>query len=710
MSGLPAEEPGPVQVPPLDVPRDESEDVRLLIVEDDEDDYLITRDLLVDQGRMRIAVDWAETYGAALKAIRGQSHDVYLIDYRLGERTGLELIREAFASRPAAPVIMLTGQPVAEIDLEAAALGATDFLTKQQLHAAELGRSIRLALSHHKAERSALAARAFDDGIWDWDLAAGVIYSSPRLSGILGLGEEALEVDPDDFLELVDAEDARRLRSVIEAHLAGETQSLEAEFRVRHQDGSWLWVEVQGLVSRDVRGSPRHMAGALRDTTDRHVVQQRLEHEALHDTLTGLPNRTLFLERVEHTLQGSARETAAGCALLFLDLDGFKQTNDTLSHAVGDQLLIAFAERIAGAVRPGDTVARLGGDEFTVLLERLVEQTEATVIAERIVRAMDAPFEIEGSELRVSVSIGISLNAGAQSPAELISAADIAMYDAKRQGRGRWSLYDERMRRRVTDRRARQDELREVIEQGRVEVHFQPVLALADSRLVGLEALPRWPPERAPVEPSEFIATAEECGLIGVLGEHVLRSALLALAGWRRAGLVDESLWVSVNLSVGQLSDAALVDHLRAGTAGRGVPADRLRLELVESTLVALERSGPLLSEIVQAGIGLHVDEFGTGHSSLAMLHRLPIRALKLPRELVAATGGRRVPAMTRSVIAVAHSLGAVAVGAGIETETQREVLAELGCDGGQGPGLAPVLTADGITDLLRQRPHGLVA
>ncbi len=701
MRSLLAEETGSVDRPSRDAPRAEPEDVRLLIVEDDEDDYLITRDLLADQGKMRISVDWADTYEAALAAMRGQSHDVYLIDYRLGERTGLELIREAFASRPVAPVIMLTGQPVAEIDLEAAALGATDFFTKQQLHAAELGRSIRLALNHHKAERSALAARASDDGIWDWDLTAGVMYSSPRLSGILGLSEEALEVDPEDFLGLVAAEDATRLRTVIEAHLAGETPSLEGEFRMRHRDGHWLWVEVQGLASRDVNGTPIHMAGSLRDTTDRHVVQQRLEHEALHDMLTGLPNRTLFLDRVEQTLQGAARETSAGCALLFLDLDGFKQINDRLSHAVGDQLLIAFSERIAGAVRPGDTVARLGGDEFTVLLERLVEPAEATVIAERILYAMRAPFEIEGNELHVGVSIGISLNAEDQSPAELISAADVAMYDAKRQGRGRWSMFDERTRRRVSSRLARQDDLRDVIEQERLEVHFQPILALADRRLIGLEALARWPRDRTPVEPVEFIAIAEESGLIGALGEHVLRSALHALAGWRREGLADDSLWVSVNLSERQLSDAALVDQLRAGTADFDVPADRVRLELVESTLAVLERSGPLLSEIVQAGIGLHVDEFGTGYSSLTMLHRLPIRALKLPRELVAASGGRWVPPMTRSVVAVAHGLDAAAIGSGIETETQCELLAELGCDGGQGRLLAPVLEADRVAELL---------
>ena len=431
------------------------------------------------------------------------------------------------------------------------------------------------------------------------------------------------------------------------------------------------------------------------------MVHQRLEHEARHDRLTGLPNRTMFLDRLEHTLVGAARYLALESALLFLDLDGFKQINDSLSHAVGDQLLIAFAERIGSAVRPGDTVARLGGDEFTVLLERLAGPAEANLIAQRVLSAMQAPFEIEGNELALGVSIGIALSTEGQSPAELISAADVAMYDAKRRGRGRWSVFDEHMRRRVSDRLARQGELREVIESGCLEVHFQPVMSLGDSRIVGLEALARWPRDRGSVEPVEFISIAEESGLIGALGDHVMRSALRALAQWRRVGLAAPALWVSVNLSVRELADPGLVDQLQMAVADSGLPADRLRLEVVESTLAAVENSQPMLSAIARAGIGLHVDEFGSGYSSLAALHRLPIRALKLPREIVGAIDTERGRAMTRSVIALAHSLEVAAIGAGIESDAQRAALTALGCDGGQGRVLVPVLEPKAVAELL---------
>jgi diguanylate cyclase (GGDEF)-like protein/PAS domain S-box-containing protein len=682
-------------------PPGDEEPVRLLLVDDDEGDYLITRELLGAAGQLTITVDWAKTYERALEVILEQSHDVYLIDYRLGRHTGLELIREAFAARPVAPVIMLTGHPSGSVNLEAAALGATDFLTKQGLSADELERAIRHAISQHRAERHALAARASDDGIWDWDLTTDVLYLSAQWNAILGLATEGREVSPSEWFALVAPDDVLRLRNEIKAHLAGQTPSLECEFRMRHRDDTWRWVLANGVATRDVDGTPVRMAGALSDTNDRHVQQQRLEHEALHDTLTGLPNRTLFIDRVEQTLHRAGREPAGGCALLFIDLDEFKQINDSLSHAVGDKLLIAFADRMATTLRPGDTVARLGGDEFTVLLERLTQPAEATVIAERILRAMLEPFHIDGNALRVGASIGISLSAPGLDSADLISAADVAMYHAKRQGRGRWALFDERMHRRVTDRLARQNELRQVIERSLLEVHYQPILGLDSGRIVGLEALARWPSDRAPLNPVDFISIAEETGLIGALGEHVMRTALHALASWTADGLAGDDVWVSVNLSARQLSDSRLLDQVRSVIGESGLTARRLRLEVIESTMMALERFEPFVAGLVAEGIGLHVDDFGTGYSSLTALHRLPIAALKIERGLVAAIDHGRNRAIARSVIALAHSLDVAAIGAGIESEPARDALCALGCDAGQGVFLAPVVPADAAAELL---------
>ncbi len=539
------------------------EPVRVLLVEDDEDDYLITQEMLARQERARFVVDWSSQYHESLEAIARSEHDVYLIDYRLGAHTGLELVREGFATRPYAPVIMLTGEATYEMDLEATALGVTDYLVKQKLDSQILERSIRYAISHQKAigdlsrseERYSLAVRAANDGIWDWDLASGRIYFSPRWHAILGRPEHAADEDPGVWFDLVHSGDLLRLRGAIEAHLDGRTPHLQSEHRMRHADGTWRWVMTRGLAIRGIDGRPTRMAGSLSDITDRRIAQLRLQHDALHDTLTGLPNRTLFMDRVNQILQRAIRDPQTGCAVLFLDIDRFKLVNDSLSHAVGDNLLIALAGRVSAALRPGDTVARLGGDEFTVLLEDVVVAEDAIVVADRILHSLDEAFEIDGNELFVSASIGISLSSAGLGSADLMRNADIAMYDAKRRGRSRSAVFDESMHRRVVDRLTRETELRQVVECSLLGIHYQPIIDLATGDICGLEALARWPADWPHVSPAEFITIAEETGVIGALGQQVLRRALETLAGWRADGLISDAVCMSVNLSGRQLDD-----------------------------------------------------------------------------------------------------------------------------------------------------------
>ncbi len=665
----------------------DDEEVRILLVDDDEDDYVITRDMLERQDRVHFAVEWAADYDQALAAIREQRHDIYLVDYQLGERTGLELMREGFASRPFAPVIMLTGLATYEIDLEATALGVTDFLVKQELDAARLERSIRYAISHQKAERYALAVRAANDGIWDWDLKTDRIYFSPRWHAILGQPEEARDERASAWFDLVAPDDLPHLRNAIDAHLEGRTQHLECEHRMRHADGEWRWVMIRGVATRDVEGTPTRMAGSLSDMTDRRIAQLRLEHEALHDTLTGLPNRTLFLDRANQILRRGTREPASGCAVLFLDLDGFKLVNDSLSHSVGDQLLVALAERVVAAVRPGDTVARLGGDEFTVLLDRIVDPVDATIIAGRILHSLGQPFDVDGHELFASASIGVSLSAQGLQAEDLIRNADIAMYEAKRRGRARSAVFDESMHRRVVERLARQNEVRQLVEGSLLRTHYQPIVELATGRIWGFEALARWPVDLPPLEPSEFISIAEETGMIGSLGEQVMRDALQTLAGWRRDGLVADDIAVSVNLSIRQLDDPGLDEQVRALLADAGLPPQALKLEITESTLMQeVERTERVFAELTATGVSLHLDDFGTGYSSLTALHQLPVDALKIDRSFVASildANGNDV--IVRSTVALAHSLDLPVIAEGIEDPRQLSRLRTLGCEYGQG-------------------------
>jgi diguanylate cyclase (GGDEF)-like protein/PAS domain S-box-containing protein len=667
--------------------------IRVLLVEDDEDDYLITRDMLAEQDEGRFELDWRSGYDDALATIRRQCHDVYLIDYRLGERTGLQLMREGFVDRPSAPVIMLTGQANREIDLEATALGVTDFLVKQELAAAGLERSIRYAISHQTAERHALAARAANDGIWDWDLERDRIYFSPRWHAILGLTERARERRPSAWFDLVAPEDVPRLQEAIDTHLAGRTAHLECEHRLRHADGEWRWVTARGLVTRGVDGEPVRMAGSLSDMTDQRTAQLRLEHEVLHDTLTGLPNRTLFMDRVEHLLSGASRDPATGCAILFVDLDGFKQVNDQLSHAVGDRLLIAVAERLLTALRPGDTVARLGGDEFTLLLDGILAPAEAVEIADRVLRSLQEPFPVHGNELSIGASIGVALSQPVLAPANLLANADIAMYEAKARGRGCIAVFDEGMRRRVADRLARQDELRQILEESLLEIHFQPIVDLATGRIRALEALARWPESRPPVlAPMQLIAIADETGLIGRLGEQILSGALRELAGWRAQAVIDADVCVTVNLSARQLDDPLLTQHIGAALAAAGLSAAALKLEITEETMMQLERS-QRLTEICALGVGFQIDDFGTGHTSLPALHRLPVQALKVDRSFMATLlSGGEGEMMVRSTVALARSLDLPVIAEGIETAATLHRLRELGCDQGQGRLISPAL------------------
>jgi diguanylate cyclase (GGDEF)-like protein len=405
-----------------------------------------------------------------------------------------------------------------------------------------------------------------------------------------------------------------------------------------------------------------------------------------------------------------------------VDMDHFKDVNDTLGHHVGDELLRTVATRIDSTVRAlvpprsaedsATTVARLGGDEFAVLLEDIVDAAGAMVVAERVLRSLDAPFSVDGHGLFASLSIGIALQLPGLGPADLLSNADIAMYHAKRRGRGRCAHFDEAMRRRIVHRLARENELRQAVDASLLTIHYQPIVSLATGEIRGMEALARWPEGWGAVPPSEFIAIAEDTGMIGSLGQHVLRVALATLAGWRRDGLVADDVCMSVNLSARQLDDPGLAAQVQAAIARTKLPPNALKLEITESTLVTEpERTRDVFAEVCAGGIGLHLDDFGTGYSSLSALQRFPVDALKIDRSFVAdlAADGDGNEVIIRSTVAMAHSLGLPVIAEGIETPAQLRRLRSLGCEFGQGHLFSPALSADDIAALLaRWRPAHL--
>ena len=431
---------------------------------------------------------------------------------------------------------------------------------------------------------------------------------------------------------------------------------------------------------------------AVRYAADHRRSVERLRHGALHDALTGLPNRTLFLDRLEQSVRRARRQgPGSGAAVLFLDLDRFKVVNDSLGHQVGDQLLQAVALRLNAALRPGDTVARIGGDEFTVLVEDVADPREATVVAERVLDTLANPFPVAGRELHVSGSIGIALAAPDADPEALIRDADVAMYRAKADGKSGHAVFDAQMHRRVLARLDLETGLRLAIEGERLQVLFQPILQAATREIAGFEALCRWE-----VEPREFVPVAEETGLIVPLGVFVLREAARRAAEW--------GVCVSVNVSARQLAHpdftAAVEDALRRSGAR---PAD-LRLEVTESAMSQdPEGAGRTLTDLRnRVGVTAHLDDFGTGASSLRFLHRFPGDALKIDRELVidmlTDPGSHEI---VKATVGLAHNLGMEVVGEGVETAAHLERLQLLGCEFAQGFHLSEPLTAEAAAALL---------
>jgi diguanylate cyclase (GGDEF)-like protein/PAS domain S-box-containing protein len=442
----------------------------------------------------------------------------------------------------------------------------------------------------------------------------------------------------------------------------------------------------------------------LRDITQRKEFERQLQHQALHDVLTGLPNRALLLDRIVHAVTRSRREGGL-TAVLFLDLDRFKAVNDTLGHDAGDQLLLAVTSRLQAAVRPGDTLARLGGDEFVVVGEGFTRRSDVASLATRLIQSVEKVFVIKGVETSIGTSIGVAISDSPDQDAEeLLGDADMAMYRAKERGRGVFEMFDESMRQRLVERLATESALRTSIERNEFDAVYQPIVSLADGRWTGAEALLRWRhPERGVLLPAEFMPVAEETGLIVTMGTRVLADACAQLVAWGGEPAGNRSLSVAVNVSVRQLQMGDLPAAVRRLAREIEFAPERLVLEITEGALMQDEETLlPTLAELRELGVGLALDDFGTGYSSLGRLSRMPVDRLKLDGSLVrdidrAPSGSTLVAA----AISMAHSLGLRVVAEGIETQTQLDTLTSLGCDEGQGFLLAPPMPAEDLHDQL---------
>jgi diguanylate cyclase (GGDEF)-like protein/PAS domain S-box-containing protein len=467
------------------------------------------------------------------------------------------------------------------------------------------------------------------------------------------------------------------------SELASGRQSVyQTEKRYRRKDGGVVWVALSVSLVRDDEGRPLSLISQMQDISDRKAAERELSERALHDPLTSLPNRLLFLDRVTMALARIDRDPAP-VAVFFIDLDRFKLVNDSLGHAVGDQMLIDVAERLKDALRPNDTVSRFGGDEFTILCENIDEEA-ANLVAERIARSLSEPFQISGRELYADASIGVSICRDAHAEAEtMLRDADAAMYRAKEQGRSQFVIFDGAMRMRATERLEVENDLRRAVERAELRLHYQPLVELASGRIVAVEALLRWEhPQRGLLDADQFIRVAEECGMIGPIGEWTMRETFRQAAAWEQAGL---EIGMSINLSPIQLADPRLREAVAQAIETSGMVAKRLCFEITERA--AVDAGIAPLNALKALGVSLALDDFGTGFSSLNQIRRLPpVDILKIDRSFIFELGRKPADtAIVAAIISMARALDLVVVAEGITRGSQARELIALGCDQGQG-------------------------
>jgi diguanylate cyclase (GGDEF)-like protein/PAS domain S-box-containing protein len=558
-------------------------------------------------------------------------------------------------------------------------------------------------------ERYALAAQGANDGLWDWDLLSGKIYYSPRWEGMAGLPPGTLRQDPHDWYALVHPEDLDRLRTSLALHLAGDTPHFECEYRLRHAKDDYRWMLGRGLAVRDSKGRAYRVVGSQTDINAHKEALEQLAHNALFDGLTNLPNRALFLDRLDRAISRGRRRSDHSFAVLFLDIDRFKKINDSLGHSPGDSLLIEAARRFESCLRPGDTVARLGGDEFAILLDELFDQGQVMRVAERIQSELSRPFDLDGQEVFVTVSIGIALSRGGEErPEELLRNADTAMYRAKSQGRSRYEIFEVAMHQRAVHLLELETDLWRALERCEFRLFYQPIVDLGTGKVAGFEALIRWQhPDKGLVSPLDFIPLAEETGLIVPIGWWVLGEACRQMSAWQNVWPELPNPFVTVNLSSRQFSQADLADLVRGSLGGHELNPDCLKIEITESLLMSnTDSAAEALQQLKEIGVQLALDDFGTGYSSLSYLHRFPLDTLKIDRTFISGPqSGEKNVEIVSTILSLARGLSMTVVAEGVETREQLENLRALQCTFAQGFYFSRPLPPEGIEEFVAKDP-----
>jgi diguanylate cyclase (GGDEF)-like protein/PAS domain S-box-containing protein len=678
---------------------------RIFIAEDDKSIALDIAKNLEDLGY--IIAGQADRGEIAIQKAEELRPDLVLMEIRLkGEKNGIEAALHIHSNLDI-PVVFISAH-ADTVTLNSAMLAQAYGFMIKPFEAPELKSNISIAIYKHSMERKlreseeryALAVRAANDGIWDWNLKTNQIYYSSRWKKMLGYKENEIGTDPNDWFKLVHPDDQKLIQTNLVSHLKGVTPHFQCEYRIQHSNGTYLWVLSRGLAVQDAKGIAYRMAGSQSDITARKLAEDRLAHDAVHDALTGLPNRVLFLDRLQNRLERTKRNPNELFAVMFIDLDRFKIVNDSLGHAVGDQLLVTIANRLKLCVRPNDTISRLGGDEFAILLDVVNDVNDTRLIADRIKGRLKTTTILGAVERSPTASIGIVMfNKDYKSAEELLRDSDSAMYYAKAKGGSQYQLFDDTMHTSAVELIQLEGELKRAVERNEWLVQYQPIISLASGKPVGAEALVRWlHPQKGIIPPQEFIRVAEDTGLILPIGEFVLRTACTQAKAWREAGY--PRFWVSVNISGRQFHNQNLVDTVTRILSETNLPNDGLRLEITESIAIQdMEHTIKIMNRFDELGITTSLDDFGTGYSSLSYLKQFPLKVLKIDQSFIQDMQvNKKNESLILAIISMARSLGLEVVAEGVEKEEQLTFLRANQCGNVQGFLLSHPLSAGDFT------------
>ena len=676
---------------------------RMMVVEDE---TIVALDLESRLQLMGYKVVATATRGEdAIRKAAEHRPDLVLMDIILdGPMDGIQAA-EVIRERLKTPVIFLTAC-ADEPTLERAKVTEPFGYILKPFEDRELHGHIEIALYKHamekrlkeSEERYSLATQGANDGLWDWDITTGEVYFSPRWKAMLGYEDGQIAPNPEEWFRRLHPEDRSVVEEKIKDHFGNLSSHFESEYRIMARSGGYRWMLSRGLAMRDERGRPCRFAGSQTDITERKV----------YDPLTGLPNRTLLMDRLDRAVERASRSSDYGFAVLALDVENFKIVNDGFGYGAEDQLLIQIAQRLKKCVRAADTVAHLGEDDFVLVLEDLREANEATNMASLLHSELSRPFLLGAQKVYITSNIGITLSSkGHRTPADLLREATTAMRRAKALGQGQSEIFDEDMRSQAVARLRIEADLRNALRQNDLRVYYQPIVQMATGLISGFEALVRWQNNEILMLPGEFIPVAEASDLIVQLERWVLRTACEQLQSWQSQLPPGRLLTLSVNFSPRQYCQEDLVPEIIEILSATGCASNSLKLEITESALMQnSETIASTLARIQDLKVQVHLDDFGTGYSSLSYLHRFPINNLKIDKSFVSNMSAKNeTRKIVQAIVMLARNLGMEVTAEGVETLWQVRELQGLGCQFAQGYYFSRPLDARAAGALLLKDP-----